>query len=219
MGLFGTPKQSLSAATLKGQTHFDVPNGDGGGDAELDNALTEKAEQEGEDEERQARPVIKLRSPRRAMGKTLSRSRSRRDLSLAAEDVVSLDATDQESVANIRFSAHIVSKVDVADQLPFAFIAPERNKRRKRPASADTPMVVSPPSLDEEIPQTPSSGHNAKLPYLYSPPEDLKGVFTRKYRWGTIDVLDPSHCDFSALRTAALSTHLKVLQSFDYSHL
>ncbi|KAG6884955.1 hypothetical protein C0993_007070 [Termitomyces sp. T159_Od127] len=214
LGLFGTSKQPPSTATPKRQTHFSAhSDGNGADDVENDDALAEQAEPEEGDDERQARPVIKLRSPR-AKGKTLSRSRSRRDLSLAVEDVVLPDATDQESVANVRFSAHIVSKVDVADQLPFAFIAPESNKRRKRLASADTPMVASPASLDEEIPSTPSSSHNTKLPYLYSPPEDLKGVFTRKYRWGMIDVLDPSHCDFSALRTAALSTHLKLLKNY-----
>ncbi|KAG6890627.1 hypothetical protein C0995_006603 [Termitomyces sp. Mi166 len=213
LGLFGTSKQPPSAAARKRQTHFAALNGDGDGDAKNDDTTAEQVYEEEEVEERQARPVIKLRSPHRANGKTPSRSRSRRDLSLTAEDAVSHDATDQDSVANVRFSAHIVSKVDVTDQLPFAFIAPESNKRRQRPTSTDTPIVGS-PTPEEEIPPTPSSAHNAKFPYLYSPPEDLKGVFTRKYRWGTIDVLDPSHCDFSALRTAALSTHLKLLKNY-----
>ncbi|KAH0586191.1 hypothetical protein H2248_007450 [Termitomyces sp. 'cryptogamus'] len=212
LGLFGTSKRSPSAPNGKRQTDFVASSGNGDDNAENGDPTVERVEEE-EAEERQARPVIKLHSPRHAQGKTLSRSRSRRDLSLVEDDVISVDATDQESVANVRFSAHIVSKVDVADQLPFAFIAPEGNKRRKRTASTDTTMVASPTSLEEEIPPTPSSVHTAKFPYLYSPPEDLKGVFTRKYRWGSIDVLDPSHCDFSALRTVALSTHFTLLKN------
>ena len=53
----------------------------------------------------------------------------------------------------------------------------------------------------------PSSRVNS---YLMGPPADLKGVFVRSYRWGSIDVLSPEHCDFAALRTAILSTHMKV---------
>ena len=44
-------------------------------------------------------------------------------------------------------------------------------------------------------------------------PRDLKGVFVRRFRWGTVDVLDPKHCDFAALRTAIFSTHMKVLKT------
>jgi len=64
------------------------------------------------------------------------------------------------------------------------------------------------PSVQPSIP--PSVRNFA---YLQGPPADLKGVFTRKFRWGTVDVLDPNHCDFAALRTAVLSTHLKVLKT------
>lgn len=53
---------------------------------------------------------------------------------------------------------------------------------------------------------TPSTDY---LPYMSGPPRDLKGVFVRRFRWGVIDVLDPEHCDFAALRTAILSTHFK----------
>jgi len=38
-------------------------------------------------------------------------------------------------------------------------------------------------------------------------------VFVRRFRWGMVDVLDPTHCDFAALRTAVLSTHMKVLKT------
>ncbi|KAG6831925.1 hypothetical protein H0H92_006526 [Tricholoma furcatifolium] len=212
LGVFDVPKKlSANGHTPRRQTQFAVPDVHGGDE---DTNVTEAGQGGEEDsEERQARPVIKLRSPRHPNAR--SRSRPRRDLSLAAEDdqhPVSPDATDKECVANVRFSAHVVAKLELAEQLPFAFIAPENGKRRQRSASSYSPMVASPTSPEEDVPPTPSSvNHNVKLPYLHGPPEDLKGVFTRKFRWGTVDVLDPNHCDFAALRTAILSTHLKVL--------
>jgi len=63
------------------------------------------------------------------------------------------------------------------------------------------------------VPKTPVSIHSSRnFALLHGPPDDLKGVFIRKFRWGTVDVLDPNHCDFAALRTAVLSTHLKLLK-------
>ncbi|TFK27707.1 hypothetical protein FA15DRAFT_635350 [Coprinopsis marcescibilis] len=181
------------------------------------------------DEERKARPVIKLRPKRH--GRPLSRSRSRRDLSQIAEDdrrPLTPDSNDPESVANVRFSAHIVATPDLPLLLPFALIAPEPGKRRPRatsPTSIEYNSAVSPVQPTEEpappqspdshvpIPPTPSSVHSIRnLPYLGGPPDDLKGVFVRRYRWGTVDVLDPQHCDFAAMRTAVLSTHLKLLK-------
>ncbi|KAG6909130.1 hypothetical protein DXG01_001882 [Tephrocybe rancida] len=217
MGVFEA-KKSTPAAGRKRQTHFATSNGESNGiDAHNGDTRAEHIDEEDEVEERQARPVIKLRSSRHPNGRALSRSRSRRDLSLAAEDQtrpISPDATDRESVANVRFSAHIVAKTELAEQLPFAFIAPEGTKRRQRKVSTDeSPTLASPTSPEEDVPSTPSSAHNAKVPYLHAPPDDLKGVFTRKFRWGVVDVLDPTHCDFAALRTAALSTHLKLLKT------
>ncbi|KAG9087666.1 hypothetical protein FRC06_002435 [Ceratobasidium sp. 370] len=40
-----------------------------------------------------------------------------------------------------------------------------------------------------------------------------RGVFTRKYRWGTIDVADPGHCDVGVLRGVILGSHLKALKT------
>ena len=62
-----------------------------------------------------------------------------------------------------------------------------------------------PATLSPTSPEGPAKA----LPFLDGPPADLRGVFTRRYRWGTIDVLAPEHCDFAALRTAVLSTHMK----------
>lgn len=235
-GVFGPLKKADASATPKRSTSFVVPNGESNGHANGDASgngaaipeVSEEQEEDGGEEgdeeegERQSRPIIKLRPARH--GRQLSRSRSRRDLSQAAEDgrsPVSPDANDRESVANVRFSAHIVAKTDLSALLPFALIAPEVNKHPRRTVAPDIAAQLlaasQQPSDDvsappEGTPQTPASIHSTKnYAFLHQgPPEDLKGIFVRKFRWGTIDVLDPNHCDFAALRTAVLSTHLKV---------
>jgi hypothetical protein len=186
-------------------------------------------EESAESEERRSRPVIKLR-PSRHRNARLSRSRTRRDI----PDNTSPDATDRESVANVRFSAHLIAKTDLSSLLPFALIAPgDVGRLRKRPESPLMSPSVQDPSEDghntESIHHvTSQTGHSPNphsvrnFAYLQGPPDDLKGVFTRKFRWGTVDVLDPNHCDFAALRTAVLSTHLKVrskcFESGDEAH-
>lgn len=172
-----------------------------------------------EDGERKSRPVIKLRANRHpVVGR--SRSRSRRDFD-DTEDPLS---PDTDSVANVRFSARIIAKMDLSDVLPFALIAPEQvQKKALKPPShsengiTDNESSVISPSEDGH---SLSNGHGplspierSKVPYLQGPPADLKGVFLRKFRWGVVDVLDPNHCDFAALRTAVLSTHMKLLKT------
>ncbi|KAG1715725.1 hypothetical protein ID866_1441 [Astraeus odoratus] len=170
--------------------------------------------------ERASRPVI---STKVALV-SRSRSRTRRDLSAVAQDerepLYPVD-TDEQSVAAIRFSAQTLAEVDLGALLPFAFIAPEPLSSprttllspvtpdskhptvRGDPISSSTPVAESPTaSLDSPIAR--------KSVYNYTPPEDLKGMFTRKFRWGTVDVLNPAHCDFAALRTTILLTHMKV---------
>ena len=200
------------------ETHFSTPDGDAN-DPDVEeysgqNGHLLEAEEPGE---RSSRTVIKLRSSRHS-GIARSRSRSRRDLSLVAADEdyrpVSPDSADPDNLANVRFSAHALAKADINQLLPFALIAPEGHRRRQRPVSSDSQLLDTVPSSpvplqeDELPPQTPASTNSARLPY--NPPDDLKGIFTRKFRWGVIDVLDPNHCDFATFRTAILSTHLKV---------
>ncbi|CAA7261593.1 unnamed protein product [Cyclocybe aegerita] len=227
LGVFGPVKKPDPAATPKRQTRFasdGETNGNGHGIAEADETGSEDGEDE--DEERKSRPVIKLRPKR--LGRDLSRSRSRRDLSQAAQDdrrPISPDNTDKESVANVRFSAHIVAKTDVKSLMPFALIAPEPTKRRRRQAPSDEghppPTAPTSPSVEpsedghdaDTVPATPASALSHRhFGFLQGPPDALKGLFIRKFRWGTVDVLDPNHCDFAALRTAVLSTHLKLLK-------
>ncbi|KAF9267404.1 hypothetical protein L218DRAFT_995664 [Marasmius fiardii PR-910] len=217
-GVFGPPSSKTEKGSSRGRrengrkakTQFAVGSGNGNNDTSDEN---ESGDEGGE--ERRSRPVIKLR-PSRHPTRNLSRSRSRRDLSQAAEDErlpSSLDFDDRESVANVRFSAHIVAKPDISTVLPFALIAPDGGRRRGalREVEPGSPMQQSEEGTTETIPPTP--GESVHHAYLNGPPEDLKGVFVRKYRWGTIDVLDPNHCDFASMRTAVLSTHLKVLKT------
>lgn len=228
-GVFGplVSKKAEDVETPKRQTRFSTAtNGTGNADDSQSNGHSITGNDSDSEEERQSRPVIKLRASRH---RALSRSRSRRDLSQAADDdrrPVTPDAGDRESVANVRFSAHIVAQVDLTDVMPFALIAPEMGKRKFRHKITDSEILSTAPSspvqqsedghapsMESMQPETPMSSTVARLAYLHGPPDDLKGMFTRKFRWGTVDVLDPNHCDFAALRTAVLSTHLKVLKT------
>ena len=150
-----------------------------------------------------------------------------------AEDPNSLElVNDTESVASVRFSAHIIAKTDLSAQLPFALITPEHARRRHSKVLAASPSSVNghgaagePASRRASTVVAPSEdGHGAvtspvspstpaslrQYPYLQGPPADLRGVFVRRFRWGTVDVLNPEHCDFPAMRTAVMSTHIKV---------
>ncbi|KAE9393166.1 septin family protein [Gymnopus androsaceus JB14] len=210
-GVFGPSSQQQATPRKARATRF-------ASDAS-ENGNEEEEEGGEEDEERQSRPVIKLRRPK--VTRTLSRSRSRRDLSQAAADERRPVSPDMESIASVRFSAHIVAKPDLTELMPFALITPEIKTQFRRHTSTDDQVLRTAPSSPvqqsedghDTIPIPPGSIHSVRQdPYLQGPPEDLKGVFIRKFRWGTVDVLDPDHCDFAALRTAVLSTHLKVLK-------
>lgn len=228
-GVFGPSKDPEEDASVS-HTNGTHENGEsigspvsGSGNASQNGDSKEDAQHE-VDEERQARPVIKLRPVRMPSAKlTRSRSRSRYD----SEDMddrgpLTPDPTDKESVANVRFSAHVVAKTDITTLLPFALISPEGGRRHRRVASPmqDPNSSLLSPSEDGHADSLasprPSSVFSSvstrSMPYLQGPPEDLKGVFTRKFRWGTVDVLNPDHCDFAALRTAVLSTHIKILK-------
>ncbi|XP_006462579.1 hypothetical protein AGABI2DRAFT_152018 [Agaricus bisporus var. bisporus H97] len=245
-GVFGSAKPAeertskRSAKFAHGMTNGSVNGHAENGDSAL-KAEDIQEEEEGDDddedeeeEERISRPVIKLR-PSRHRAPSRSRSR-RRELSRVAEDdrrPMSPDATDLDSVANVRFSAHVIAKDDIGSLLPFALITPE-NKKHRRPKAASA--VDSPLTPGAAVPQSVAStegGHDdqaesvmspvsvastqgdsptSKQTFLQGPPADMKGKFVRRFRWGTVDVLDPKHCDFAAMRTAILSTHLRVLK-------
>ena len=186
------------------------------GREDLSSAADEvESESDDQDNVHTSRPVIRLRTGRQSLPPRRSRSRSRLELTEEAREPQSPDPLDPESVANVRFSAPTVARSDLSSLLPFAIIAPEKYRwhRLKPAAEASTRDAISekahPAAPYSDSPVTPS-GKAHPSAHASSPPESLKGVFVRRFRWGTVDVLDPTHCDFAALRTAVLSTHMKV---------
>lgn len=217
-GLFAPEPVKSSETSLSGDngvTTADleyIPSTNGHGDASSEAS----SESDSDDGAHASRPIITLRTGRQSLPPRRSRSRSRLELSEDGHRPLSPDPLDPESVANVRFSAPTVARSDLSPLLPFAIIAPEKYRwhRLKPEAEARSKDAVSEnarsrnPSSDS--PATTPAGKSPSLLHSHSPPEALKGVFVRRFRWGTVDVLDPKHCDFAALRTAVLSTHMKV---------
>ncbi|KAH7885218.1 Septin-domain-containing protein [Phlebopus sp. FC_14] len=219
-GVFSSPKPTEEATTNGNGVHNEnkntsndvYQNGDSHADTDAEDA-----------KERPSRPVIRLKGARI----TRSRSRSRRDLASIAQDEREPqypDDTDEQSVANVRFSAQTVSKTELDTLLPFALITPEafHSPRLNQPRT-DTPEsryssfradTIDTSTPVAETPTSPDSPIARKSAFFHTPPQNLRGVFTRKFRWGTVDVLNPEHCDFAALRTAILLTHMKVLKVY-----
>ncbi|KAG1746013.1 Septin-domain-containing protein [Suillus paluster] len=215
-----SPSDDKAATTLPQEVNGHRENG-----LEVHQNGSSYVANDSENKERPSRPVITLKGTRQSR----SRSRSRRDLSAVVQDEREPyypDGAEEDSVANIRFSAGVVSKTDLSTLLPFALIAPEQaitpRIRRVPPASPESNFVTredatGPSSPVAETPVSPDSPILHKSAFTQGPPEDLRGVFTRKFRWGTVDVLNPDHCDFPALRTAILLTHLKVNNLLTFS--
>jgi hypothetical protein len=94
-------------------------------------------------------------------------------------------------------------------RLPYALVSADIYSHSeglsRTPPSREDLVLQYTPSLT----QTPISS-NAKL---------TRGKFTRTFRWGTTDVLDPNHCDFIHLRTAIfhhmrVSPHLRLVNHY-----
>ena len=224
-GVFGPPKFDQDPAQNGHSITINLPKANARPETAHD---TEDVEEE--EEERKSRGVIRLKTSRYS-GVPRSRSRTRRDAgySYAGDGEGAqngIHPPEEDSVANIRFSASHFQKIDLDDILPFALVSPEAIPERvvSKPSRRHTVYSQAPnPERDisgsdygeDESPQatSPVNGDGygqSSLPYLDGPPSDLRGVFVRKFRWGTIDVLNPDHCDFAALRTAVLSTHMMV---------
>jgi len=72
-----------------------------------------------------------------------------------------------------------------------------------------------PPSRDDLVLQyTPSLTQTP----ISSSVNLTRGKFTRTFRWGSMDVLDPNHCDFIHLRTAIFH-HMRTLQKYTKEYL
>ena len=222
-GVFSTPK-------IREEPHSQPPsqdaatngfhNGINGATHHAENSNSHDVTDGDTDKERVSRAVVTLKGGTRA---SRSRSRSRRDLSAIARDEREPqypDEAEEETLANIRFSAKTVTKVNLDTLLPFALITPEplSSPRPQRLRSATTDSKYSLNHEDAEgtsspvetatTPDIPTASRKSAVRTVS--PESLRGVFTRKFRWGTVDVLNPEHCDFAALRTAILLTHMKV---------
>jgi hypothetical protein len=84
-------------------------------------------------------------------------------------------------------------------RLPYALISPDcysHSDGVNRPAPARHELVL------QYTPGRPSSPNNLTTKLV-------RGKFTRSYRWGFLDVLDPNHSDFLALRQAVFH-HMQV---------
>jgi len=225
-GVFGPPKFDQDPAQNGHSISLNLPKANAPQKTDED---TDDADEEEED--RGSHTVVRLRSSRYPAVRR-SRSRTRRDTTYSytgdSEGAHNrVNPPEEDSVANVRFSASVFQRVDLSDLLPFALISPERmpervvSKLSRRPTATSQVSAArtSESEHGRESPTSPVNGNGqaqTNLPYLDGPPADLRGVFVRKFRWGTIDVLDPDHCDFAALRTAVLSTHMMVRSSFHY---
>lgn len=76
-------------------------------------------------------------------------------------------------------------------------------------------------SHSDGVHRIPLSRHELVQQYTpspqYPPPSRfVRGKFIRSYRWGSMDVLDPNHCDFVPLRAAIFHhMHVSLLDNLD----
>ncbi|KAF5382563.1 hypothetical protein D9615_002864 [Tricholomella constricta] len=92
-------------------------------------------------------------------------------------------------------------------RLPYALISPDMY-------SHSDGVARPPPSRSELVHQYTPSTHSSQ----FSLSNISRGKFVRSYRWGTLDVLDPTHSDFLALR-AAIFHHMDTLQKYTREYL
>jgi hypothetical protein len=115
------------------------------------------------------------------------------------------DATTHEN-GNGELLAPSVADGDREPQTPVSAVT-NRRSWSSVPPSAFPASYQSPQNVQS------LAAAAAAISSEYGPPRTFpRGQFTRKYKWGTLDVLDPAHCDFVALRTAVLSTHFRGLK-------
>ena len=211
-GVFGPPNFDQDPAQNGHSIDINLPKANARPKADDDSEEVEE-----EEEERKSRGVIRLKSRFPVVRR--SRSRTRRDTGISYTSEAGHNGIcppEEDSVANVRFSASQFQKVDLSELLPFALISPEKMAERVVSTHLRRPTASSGSESGDEKgpvsqPMSPVNGDgHGNHPYLEGPPADLRGLFVRKFRWGTIDVLNPDHCDFAALRTAVMSTHMMV---------
>jgi hypothetical protein len=190
-----------------------------------------------DEEERPARTVIRIRPRKSFTGSEKERSRSRRRRTTIDASPDRSDGYESEQPPMPDGSSQVnkgrLTRSALEAILPFGLVSPQPRRDKKGGLASPEPGADSTmdPSLltPNEDPQTPTSLRSSvppsafpsalqQQPHLVStgdyelPREFPRGLFVRKYKWGTLDVLDPNHCDFVALRTAVLSTHFRSLK-------
>ena len=216
-GVFGPPKFDRDPAQNGHSITINLPKANAPRRADDD---SDDDDEEEEEDDRKSRGVIRLKTSRYPNTRR-SHSRTRRDTSYSytgdSDGVQNgVCPPEEDSVATVRFSASRFQRMDLSEILPFALISPEVMPDRalsRRPTRDGSGSENGDETPKRRSPVSPVNGNGqaySNTTYLDGPPADLRGVFVRKFRWGTIDVLNPDHCDFAALRTAVLSTHMTV---------
>lgn len=188
-----------------------------------------------EEDDRESRPVIRIRSTKQSGERSRSRRRSR---AMDESPVRAVDSDDEHTPvpdghAHLHGNEHAhyaprITKSLIDALLPFALVSPQFSRHHYNSFSKDNGILALGSPGEQEIPGTPTSRRTSVPPSAfpgqygnssadnYPPREFAKGKFVRKYKWGTLDVCDPAHCDFVVLRTAILSTYFKVRTTFDH---
>ncbi|RPD62349.1 hypothetical protein L226DRAFT_458954 [Lentinus tigrinus ALCF2SS1-7] len=94
-------------------------------------------------------------------------------------------------------------------RLPFSLISPDIY-------SHSDGVTRAPLSRHELVHQYTPSKH--VTPKSQSTPKVVPGKFVRNYRWGSLDVMDASHCEFLHLR-GAIFHHMETLQKYTREYL
>ncbi|KDQ62338.1 hypothetical protein JAAARDRAFT_122534 [Jaapia argillacea MUCL 33604] len=96
-------------------------------------------------------------------------------------------------------------------RLPYALISPDIYSHTD---GVSRPLPSRHELVQQYIPSSTRSVINGHAPYC----KIEMGRFTRTYRWGALDILDPSHCDFLHLRTAIFH-HMQTLHKYTKEYL
>ncbi|KAF9520121.1 hypothetical protein BS47DRAFT_1451612 [Hydnum rufescens UP504] len=112
-------------------------------------------------------------------------------------------ALTHEDVANSDDSGRVLTLTDLQKVMPFAIMSPD-------PVPSSSGSRLKSLALSTSLPSLICAGDNI-VPHS-EPLADLRGKYTLNYRWGSVDVLDPKHCDYLALRHAVLGPQMHMLR-------
>ncbi|KIY45586.1 hypothetical protein FISHEDRAFT_60990 [Fistulina hepatica ATCC 64428] len=143
-----------------------------------------------------------------------------------------LPLTDVHAIQRLSKRVNVLPVIARADILPNDRLSSIRNVVRTDLAAAGIgfgifDMNVSGPSVSPALPYalvspdmyTYDDGVSRPRPTQALAVHNMpRGKFVRSYRWGTLDVVDQSHCDFVQLR-AAVFHHMTTLRHWTKDHL